>query len=124
MVSLVDGSTPERIPLTRELFQEYKVYLDTEHRIDQDPEFDTFEQEVSSLPGVYAPPQGRLTLAMVEAELAGCVAIRPLSPGICEMKRLYVRDAFRGQGLGRILATAVIADARSIGTIQCASIAC
>ncbi|MGH9528677.1 MAG: GNAT family N-acetyltransferase [Terriglobales bacterium] len=67
------------------------------------------------MPGDYAPPRGRLLLARVGAEPAGCIALHSLDPNICEMKRLYVRPQFRGRLLGRLLAETVIADAKRMG---------
>lgn len=77
--------------------------------------FQNFEHELATLPGDYAPPHGRLLLAEYELHLAGCGALHEWEPGICEMKRLYLRPSFRGKGLGRVLAEAIIAEARNIG---------
>jgi putative acetyltransferase len=77
--------------------------------------FQNFENELASLPGSYAPPEGRLSLAEYEGRLAGCVALHKLEPLVCEMKRLYLRPEFRGKGLGRALADRIISEARQIG---------
>lgn len=78
--------------------------------------FQGFDQELAGLPGRYSPPSGALFLAREGPELAGCIALRALDEdGACEMKRLYVRDPFRGTGLGRALAERAIEEARRIG---------
>ncbi len=78
-------------------------------------EFQDFDTELGTLPGAYAPPSGRILLAWVEGEPAGCVALRRIDDERCEMKRMYVRPAYRGIGLGRALSEAVLAEARAIG---------
>jgi ribosomal protein S18 acetylase RimI-like enzyme len=91
------------------LFQEYAASLGFPL------DFQDFDRELDSLPGAYAPPRGLLLLARCDGEPAGCVALRPLETGAAEVKRLYVRDRCRGRGIGRLLATELIAAARRLG---------
>lgn len=97
----------------REIFVEYAAQLGV------DLCFQGFEEELLNLPGDYAAPRGTLVLALVDGALAGCCALRPLDnvdyPNAAEMKRLYVRKAFRRFGLGRQLAEAVLDHARTEG---------
>jgi putative acetyltransferase len=107
--SLSHAESPAQIAQARELFLEYAQSLGFSLC------FQNFDKELAELPGDYAPPEGRLLLAEFEGQLAGCVALHKGKPGICEMKRLYLRPQFRGKGLGRVLADRVIAEARQIG---------
>lgn len=96
------------VEAARTLFREY------EKSIGISLCFQNFPEEVATLPGAYAPPDGRLLLAFVGSEVAGCVALRKIGDGVAEMKRLYVRPAYRGTGLGRKLAEAVLHEAKAI----------
>ena len=109
MLEIRQADTPEQIEAARTLFREYETSLGL------DLCFQGFEDELLRLPGKYALPDGRLLLAYQDERLAGCVALRKLEDGVCEMKRLFVRDKFRGQKIGIGLIERLIATAREIG---------
>ena len=109
MTTLRPAAFPDDLRAVRALLREYEAELGV------DLGFQGFEAEVSNLPGDYTPPRGALLVAEVDGAIAGCVALRPLDAIACEMKRLYARPAFRGHGVGRALAAAVIAEACRIG---------
>jgi ribosomal protein S18 acetylase RimI-like enzyme len=100
---------PRHLGLVRGLFRDYADALGISL------DFQDFEAELAGLPGDYAPPRGRLLLAWQADEAVGCVALRPLEQGICEMKRLYVSPAARATGLGRRLAHRICDEARAAG---------
>jgi ribosomal protein S18 acetylase RimI-like enzyme len=97
------------VAVARELFLEYAAALGV------DLCFQGFDDELAGLPGAYTRPGGRLVVAKVDDATVGCVALRPLNGGACEMKRLYVRPEARGLGVGRALAVAAIDAAREEG---------
>ena len=113
IVELLTPATPELLAATRVIFRDYAQCLGIDLR------FQNFEAELAALPGEYAPPQGALLLALVDAEVAGCGALRALPESdyanACEMKRLYVRPAYRKFGLGRLLAQALFDRGRQAG---------
>jgi GNAT superfamily N-acetyltransferase len=108
-MTLTQAESPAQIAQIRELFVEYGKSLGFSLC------FQSFDKELAGLPGDYAPPLGRLFLAECAGQAVGCVALHPLEAGICEMKRLYLRPAYRGHGRGRQLAEAVINEAKAIG---------
>lgn len=105
----VQVTTPEQVDQARRLFQEYAEALGISLC------FQNFDQELASLPGKYASPRGRLLLCFVQTDLVGCVAFREIDADVCEMKRLFLRPAFRGRGLGGAMVEAIIGAAREVG---------
>ena len=108
-LEFIQAKSAEQIEQARGLFREYETWIQT------DLCFQSFEQELAELPGKYAPPAGRLLLAFQDEQLAGCVALRKIGEGVCEMKRLFVRPDFHGKGLGHRLIDQVVKEAREIG---------
>jgi putative acetyltransferase len=112
-IQLLQAETPEQLQLASSLFREYASLLDV------DLGFQHFDAELAGLPGDYAPPAGALLLAFVDGAPAGCGALRPLADvdyaNACEMKRLFVRRAFRRFGLGRLLTQALVEQAWRAG---------
>jgi GNAT superfamily N-acetyltransferase len=108
-VAIRQASTPRDIELAHALFVEYAQWLKV------DLCFQGFEQELATLPGAYAPPQGRLLLAGMPDEAFACIALRPLEGGSGEVKRLYVQPAHRGEGWAKRIAQMLLDEARFIG---------
>lgn len=108
-VEIKQAASDADIESARKIFREYETWLGL------DLCFQGFEAELAGLPGKYSPPSGRLYLAAVGDDVAGCIALRELEPGICEMKRLFVRDAFRGHRIGLLMIERLLNDARDIG---------
>ena len=108
-IEIVDAHVGPRLDDARRLFEEYAASLGISL------EFQNFGAELATLPGDYAPPEGRLLVALWQGRVAGCIGLRKLADHTCEMKRLYVRPEFRGAKIGRALAEALTAKARAIG---------
>jgi ribosomal protein S18 acetylase RimI-like enzyme len=109
MTEIRTATVPDEIPVIKVLFQEYADSLNFEL------DFQDFKEELETLPGKYAPPLGSILVAKENGKTVGCVAVRPLGDGICEMKRLYVKLTHRGKRLGRELALAIIEEAKRLG---------
>jgi GNAT superfamily N-acetyltransferase len=107
--AIAAAEKPAEISSVRDLLLEYWESRKLEFT------YFNFDREIANLPGDYSPPTGKLLLASCRGEAAGCVALRRLDREICEMKRMYLREKFRGRGFGRALADAIIAEARRIG---------
>jgi putative acetyltransferase len=109
MLRPTQAQSADEIEIVRGLLREYQ------HALGVDLCFQGFEAELKGLPGAYAPPSGRLLLALHEGTPVGCVALQRIDASRCEMKRLYVRPSARGLGLGRTLVTQILQDAKAFG---------
>jgi putative acetyltransferase len=109
MIELVKADSPEKLEKARGIFLRYARSLDF------DLSFQGFAAELAGLPGDYGPPTGCLLLALEKSETAGCVALRKIGDGVCEMKRLFINPQQRGKGIGRILTNAVVQEAKRLG---------
>lgn len=108
-IKVYQAETETDVDTARTIFREYEAWLGL------DLCFQGFEDELKNLPGKYSQPRGRLYLAADGDTVAGCIALRPLESSVCEMKRLFVRDEFRGMQIGKLLIDRLIEDARKIG---------
>jgi GNAT superfamily N-acetyltransferase len=120
MALILEPARPAELDDARSLMRAFLAWHRARHVEDIDlveRYFDqaAFDAELASLPGKYARPHGRLFIAYVDGKPAGCVALRDLKHGVCEMKRMFVPDAFRGQGIGRALAKRIVAEAKEAG---------
>lgn len=106
---IIEAQSAADIQQVKALFQEYQQFLGLEL------DFQGFAQELAALPGKYAKPAGNLYLAYQEDKVAGCIAFYPFDDGICELKRLFVRPAFAGYGIGKALMLRALQDASSAG---------
>ena len=120
MTDIVEAATAEQFDEVRSLIRDFVQWHRQTHFADIaliDRYFDpvAFEAELAGLPGKYGPPTGALLLASHEGQPAGCVAMHDIGDGAAEMKRMFVRPAFRGLGIGRTLADGIVAAARAAG---------
>ena len=120
MIEVTQATTKPQLDDVRALIRAFVAWHRERHAADIaliDRYFDAreFEAELAGLPGKYAPPKGSLLLATANSRAIGCVAMRDLGGGVCEMKRMFVPETARGQGAGKALGTQIIADAKAAG---------
>jgi GNAT superfamily N-acetyltransferase len=120
MIKILNATTDDQLNHVRDLIRAFVAWHRQRHQADLsliDQYFDAkaFEEELATLPGKYAPPKGRLQLALYDDQPAGCIALRELDTRICEMKRMFVYPELQGKGIGRALAETLIREAQTIG---------
>ena len=120
MIKILNATADDQLNHVRDLIRAFVAWHRQRHQkdlslIDQYFDAKAFEEELATLPGKYAPPKGRLQLALYNDQLAGCIALRELDTRICEMKRMFVYPELHGKGIGRALAETLIRDAQTIG---------
>lgn len=113
MIKIIQVQTDSELQQVKQLFREYYVFLANEHGLDIS--YQGIEDELANLPGKFAPPRGRLIMAITSEQSMGCAALRPIDRKVCELKRMFVSPQFRGQGVGKALARELIKDAQTIG---------
>src|SRR5574339_476163 len=113
MIQIVEVQTASALDQVKDLFRAYFQFLAHDHGLDIS--YQGIEEELASLPGKFAPPDGRLIMAVVSEQAIGCAALRRIDPQVCELKRMFVLSQFRGQGVGKALALKLIEDAKMIG---------
>ena len=116
MLVIIRVQSNVEITAVQDLIRKFTTWaFSLNHDSNQAPTFEKLEEELATLPGIYSPPHGRLLLAMQDGQPAGCVALNGHDDLICELKRMYVRPAFRGQGIGRALVRILTEEARRAG---------
>ena len=113
MIKIIDVQTAAELTQVRGLFRAYFQFLAQEDGLDISHQ--GIEDELAGLPGKFAPPEGRLIMAVTSEQPMGCAALRRIDEQACELKRMFVLPQFRGQGVGKALASKLIQDARTIG---------
>ena len=120
MIKILNATADDQLNHVRDLIRAFVAWHRQRHQkdlslIDQYFDAKAFEEELATLPGKYAPPKGRLQLALYNDQPAGCIALRELDTRICEMKRMFVYPELQGKGIGRALAETLIREAKTIG---------
>jgi len=115
VLNITQVESSDQIVAVQELFREYIAWTNTFVESSLAPTFEGFEEELAALPGIFSPPAGRLLLAVHDGRAAGCIALKPHAGTTGELKRLYVRPAFRGLSIGRQLVDTLVREARQSG---------